>query len=144
MNWGNKLILVFIAFAGLMGTLIYQCMQTNFELVSKDYYTEELRYQDKIDGMNNANKISDVTITEGVEQVSIQLPKELDGKAVEGQAWFYCVTNASNDRKLPIELNDEGLFIIEKAALAKASYTVKLTWQVGEEKYHTEKFLELN
>lgn len=144
MNWGNKLILVFIAFAGLMGTLIYKCMQTNFELVSKDYYSEELRYQDKIDGMNNANKISDIIISKDDEQVFIQLPKEMNGQAVEGQAWFYCVTNASNDRKLPIEANDDGLFVVEKTKLAKANYTVKLTWQVGEAKYHTEKSLELN
>ena len=144
MNWGNKLILVFIVFAGMMGTLIYKCMQTNFELVSKEYYNDELRYQDKIDGMNNANKLSDVVITEAGQQVAIQLPKELDGQPVTGQAWFYCVTNASNDRKLPIEVNQEGLFVVDKSQLATAKYTVKLTWQVGEQKYHTEKALELN
>lgn len=144
MNWGNKLILVFIAFAGLMGTLVYKCMSTNFELVSKDYYAEELRYQDKIDGMNNANKISEVTIHSGVAQVNINLPKELHGTAIEGEAWFYCATNASNDRKVKIELNDEGVFVVDKALLAKANYQVKLTWNVGNEKYHAEKDLLLN
>ncbi len=143
MNWGNKLVLVFVAFAALMGTLVYKCMNQNFELVSKDYYGDELRYQDKIEGMNNANRVSDVTINNGVEQVSIQLPKELKGLVVEGEAWFYCSSNSANDRKLPITTNEEGVFIVEKSKLAKAAYTVKLTWKVGEDKYHSEQLLAL-
>lgn len=143
MNWGNKLILVFIVFAGLMGTLVYKCMNQNFELVSKEYYSDELRYQDKIDGMNNANKLSDVTIFKGAEQVNIQLPKELAGLTIKGEAWFYCPTNSINDRKILIDVNDENVFVIDKAKLAKTKYLVKLTWTVGADKYHTEKPLSL-
>lgn len=143
MNWGKGLILVFVAFAALMGTLIYMCMQTNFELVSKDYYTDELRYQDKIDGMNNANRISDVVVTQDGDNINIQMPKELDGQLLKGEAWFYCSTKAANDRKLPLQVDDNGMFVVQKSLLAAAPYTVKLTWQVGEEKYHTEKQLDL-
>ena len=71
MTWGTKLLLVFTAFALLMSTLVYMCMKQKFELVSKDYYKDELRYQDKIDGMNNANKIGNVLIQENQENVSI-------------------------------------------------------------------------
>ena len=51
MTWGNKLLLVFAAFALLIGTLVYKCMQQNFELVSKDYYNDELQLykQKKLD-----------------------------------------------------------------------------------------------
>jgi len=141
MTWGNKLLLVFAAFALLIGTLVYKCMQQNFELVSKDYYNDELRYQDKIDGMNNANKIGDVQLTDKGQQIAIQLPKEAQGLALTGQAWFYCATDSKKDRKIPLQVNDEGLMLIDKAKLAKAHYQVKLNWQTGADKYYIEHYI---
>jgi len=49
MNWGNKLVLVFIVFGAFIGYLVYQAVNTKYDLVSKDYYKDELRYQEKID-----------------------------------------------------------------------------------------------
>ncbi|MCW3081175.1 FixH family protein [Segetibacter sp.] len=144
MTWGTKLLLVFAAFALLMSTLVYMCMKQNFELVSKDYYKEELRYQDKIDGMNNVNKIGNVVIRDNGNKVAIQLPKEVQGLALTGQALFYCPVNSTNDRTLPLAINDEGLMLIDKSKLAKANYTVKLNWQIGNEQYYTEQNLSID
>jgi hypothetical protein len=94
-------------------------MQQNFELVSKDYYNDELRYQDKIDGVNNANKLSGVQIAQTPEDVSIQLPKELNGLATTGQVWFYCPINASNDRRIPLEADEMALLKLTKGNLRK-------------------------
>lgn len=141
MTWGNKLIIVFILFAVLMSTLVYNCMNQNFELVSKDYYNDELRYQDKIDGVNNANKLTTVQIGQTGEEVCVQLPKELNGLATSGQLWFYCVTNASNDRKIPVVVNEDGKMLIDKRKLAKTNYQLKLNWQTGNDKFYNEQSL---
>ena len=143
MTWGNTLLLVFVGFAVLIGTLVYRCMQQNFELVSKDYYNDELRYQDKIDGVNNANKLSGVHIAQTPEDVSIQLPKELNGLATTGQVWFYCPINASDDRRIPLEADDDGTIKIDKRKLAKTNYQVKLSWQTGNDKFYNEQALEV-
>ena len=71
MNWGNKLILVFIVFAVMMSVLVYKSVNTKYDLVSKDYYKDELRYQDKIDGMHNAAKVSDVVVTQDADNVIV-------------------------------------------------------------------------
>lgn len=144
MTWGTKLLLVFTGFALLMSTLVYKCMHQNFELVSKDYYTDELRYQDKIDGMNNANKIGHVEIKEDGDKVYVHLPKEVQGLALKGQALFYCPVNSTNDRNLPLAVNDAGLMLIDKSKLAKAKYLVKLTWQIGADKYYVEQNLKVD
>jgi hypothetical protein len=142
MTWGNKLVIVFLAFAGLMSTLVYKCMNQNFELVSKDYYNDELRYQDKIDGMNNANKLSGVTLTQAAtDDVVIKLPKELDGLSATGTVWFYCPTSSVNDRKIPLQVNDEGVMSVQRGLLAATNYLVKITWQIGDDKYYSEKLL---
>ena len=144
MSWGTKLLLVFVAFAMLMSTLVYLCMKQNFELVSKDYYKDELRYQERIDGMNNVNNIGNVVIKEYGDKVSIQLPKEVQGLVLNGQALFYCPVNSTNDRTIPLQVNDDGLMLIDKSRLAKANYQVKLNWQIGNEQYYTEQNLAVN
>ena len=143
MSWGNKLLVAFLVFGALIGTLVYKCMQENFELVSKDYYADELRYQDKIDGASNASKISAVKVSTTANDVAIQLPKELNGKIIKGEAWFYCATNASYDRRLPIAINEEGVMLVEKNKLAKTNYTLKLNWQNNEEQFYSEQSFSL-
>ena len=144
MTWGTKLLLAFAAFALLMSTLVYKCMHQNFELVSKDYYTDELRYQEKIDGMNNASQIGKVYIKENNEKVSIQMPREIEGLAIKGNALFYCNADSKNDRNIPLHVTDGGLMLIDKSRLAKAAYTVKLSWQTGKEHYYTEQNFTVN
>ena len=53
MNWGNKLLITFLVFGAGISFLVYRSMHTNFELVEKDYYKSELRYQEIIDGTNH-------------------------------------------------------------------------------------------
>lgn len=143
MSWGNKLVIVFVVFAGLIGTLVYNCTKQNFELVSKDYYNDELKYQEKIDGANNANKLTTVALSQSPAEVTIQLPKELNGLAVNGEAWFYCVTNSKNDRRLPMLVDEEGMMVIDKAKLATARYLVKLQWKVGNHDYYNEQTIRV-
>lgn len=144
MNWGNKLMFVFIAFAGLMFVMVYKAMNTRFELVSKEYYQDELRYQDKIDGRANAAEISSVTIVSENENLVLQLPKELAGQTIKGEAWFYCKTDAIKDLKLPLSIDLEGRQFVEKKKLPAEKYLLKLTWETTEKKYYLEKDIEMN
>src|SRR4051812_31011120 len=103
MNWGNKLMIVFIAFAALIGTLVYKAVNTKFELVTPEYYKDELHYQDQINGSRNAAEISDVMFQQTDEKITIVFPKELNNKTISGEAWFYKKTDAQKDRRLKLE-----------------------------------------
>lgn len=145
MNWGNKLVVVFILFAILMATLVYKAVNTKFELVSKDYYKDELRYQDRIDGRNNAALIGKVAVTQDAEALTIGLPEEMKGIKVEGEAWFYCKTDAVRDRKIALSVDTSGKQLILKNQLAKGTtYELKLNWQAGDQKYYTEQIVNVN
>jgi len=139
MNWGNKLIVVFLLFALLIGTMVYKSFQSKPHLVSEEYYKDELRYQDKIDGMANTAKITDVVVDQDALSVNIILPKELKGSKIEGEAWFYSKTDESNDKKFPLQVDTSGKQSILKTQLSKTNYQVKLSWKVGSKNYFTEK-----
>ncbi|MDE3125013.1 MAG: FixH family protein, partial [Bacteroidota bacterium] len=90
MNWGFKITAVFVSFTLLIGFLVYKSVHTKIDLVSTDYYKEELRFQKQIDGTHNANLLSAVKVEQTDSSIAIQFPNELRGTNLEGEAWFYC------------------------------------------------------
>ena len=143
MSWGNKLVVVFILFALFIGTMVYKAYNTHFDLVSKDYYKEELRYQDKIDGMNNAAKLRDVRISESASAITIYLPKGQNGDSLKGEAFFYCITDEQNDKKFPLLVDSSAILVVPKSTLKKGPYQLKLNWVKGKETYYNEQKLAI-
>lgn len=142
MNWGRKLMLVFIAFAGLMIFLVYKAMHTHYDLVSKNYYQDELRYQDKIDGIRNAAGITPVAVTETGGMWTIQFPAEVNKEDIHGEAWFYAVTDASRDVKMAIQPDANGRQQIPASVLKKGNYTLKLSWESASKHYYSEHLIQ--
>lgn len=142
MSWGNKLVLVFIAFTTLIGTLVYKAVHTDFDLVTPEYYQEELKYEDHIDAMQNAARLSEVTIRQDAVNVVVTLPKEMEGYKVDGKAWFYYNASAEKDRQISFStLNGTASF--SKEDLAKGNVLLKLSWNSGTENYYVEKMISL-
>lgn len=141
MNWGNKLVVVFIVFGAFIGYLVYSAVNTKYDLVSKDYYKDELRYQDKINSQNNAAKISDVKIEQDAEAVIIHLPKEQKGFSVTGDVFFYCITDEQKDYHIALQVDSANQQIVMKKNLQKAAYNVKINWQLGKEPFYFEEKL---
>ncbi|SFP73297.1 FixH family protein [Parafilimonas terrae] len=138
MNWGHKLAIVFVGFAVLIGTLVYKCTQHKFDLVSDDYYNQELKFQDKIDGSKAAAAISPVKISQTPGDIFIQMPEEMKGLSLEGDVWLYCASDAANDVKLPLSLDANGIMEINKQKVPGTNYTVKISWNSSNNKYYKE------
>ena len=144
LNWGYKLMLVIFVFIGMMGYLVYQCLNTKYELVANDYYKQELQYQKIIDGRNNADALTSqpsIQLADG--KISIQLPNEMKNIPVNGHVYFYCPTAESSDRFLPFQPNAEGTQILDAKTLQPGNYTVKLDWTANNRYYYTEKQLNI-
>lgn len=140
MSWGNKLVLVFVVFVALMATLVYKAINTKFELVTKDYYKEELRYQDKIDGAANAKIAGEIKLVQDASTVTLQLPVSLRSSTAEADAWFYCKTDATKDLRLTITI-EEGQYSFDKASLAKGSYQLKLQLTSDGKQYYYKEYI---
>lgn len=139
MNWGKGIALGFTAFAALIITLVYKSTTTKFELVTKNYYSEELAYQEKIDGSNNAFALSDqLKITQDTNVVVIQLPSEMRGRKVEGTLWFYFPSDAGKDLNLPLTMDADGRQVIGKSLLGKGAYKLMVRWKNEQRHFYTD------
>ncbi len=145
LNWGHKLTIVFIAFAAFIFFLIYKTTQSHFDLVSKDYYKDELAYQQVIDGTNLANKLSSgIQVQQKKDQISIQFPQEMKQKKAEGTIFFYCSSDSRKDKKINIQLTEEAVQIIPAKDILPGKYVLKINWKTDNQNYYNEQPVSIN
>jgi hypothetical protein len=144
LNWGHKLMLVFLVFVGMMSYLVYRCIKTNYDLVSPEYYKEELSYQQVIDGASRANQLGDkIHISQNGHEVVLQFPGEVQHTVVKGTAWFYYAPDAKRDRQIALNPNAAGQQTINSSQFVPGSYTVKIKWESKGQQYYTEEFVTI-
>jgi hypothetical protein len=144
LNWGHKITLAFTAFVVFMFVMVYKSIKTDFQLVTKEYYKDELAYQQVIDGTNRANKLSSsVEVIQAKDELIIQLPTEMKGKTISGNIWLYCSSDDKKDRKLDLTVNENGRQVISSKNMLPANYLLKVTWKADELNYYNEQLIEL-
>ena len=139
MNWGRKILIVYIVFVLGIGFMVYKASTQNTDLVTTDYYAKELKYQEKIDEVKRVSALSapvEYTIKDNV--LTIQFPKEFAGKQLAGEAVLYCPSDEKKDVKKNFTLEDEPLKI-EIPAGSKGLYELHLSWKDGATTYYFEK-----
>ncbi len=58
-NWGYKIVLVYSVFVAGILYLVVQSSRQQMDLVTDDYYAQEIRYQEKIDQSKRASALSE-------------------------------------------------------------------------------------
>jgi hypothetical protein len=137
-NWGTGIALVYIGFVVFMLGMVYLCTQQDFDLVSSDYYEQELKFQKVIDGQENENLLGKATtVTVDDRQVTVVIPMEaIDG---EGSVTFYRPDNAKYDISFP--LNGKNSITVPVEKLHSGLYKVKSSWQHSGQPYYNEQSL---
>ena len=139
MNWGYKLFAAFIVFTGMIGYMAYRCFGSNFELVEKEYYKSELRYQEVIDGKGQAGVLSaSPEIKQSGKEIILQMPDEMKDVTVSGDILFYCAYDSKKDKRIGLSLDKNGTQSFS-SAVTPGTYTVKIDWRKDGKKYYSEK-----
>lgn len=139
MNWGYKLLGVFVVFTGMIGYMACRCFGSNFELVEKEYYKSELRYQEVIDGRGQAGVLSaSPEIKQAGREIILQMPAEMKDAGVSGNILFYCAYDSKKDRKIGLALDSNGTQTFS-STVVPGTYTVKIDWRKDGKKYYSEK-----
>ena len=140
LNWGHGLMIALGCFILFILSLIFifPMGKQNAEMISNNYYEEELEYQDIIDAKNNAAKLEKTpTYKATSEGILITFPETI--KVDENIANFVLFrTEDSNlDVKKEVTLQ-HNLFLIPAKVISKGSYTLKLKWKENKKPYQVD------
>lgn len=139
MNWGYKIIIFYSVFVIGILFMVFKSSTQKMDLVTTDYYAKELKYQDKIDEVNRTNALSEeVKYTIENNAITITLPKDFDGKQVNGKVDLYCPSDAKKDVTQAFEgMNKEVKLLFVKNT--KGMYELQVTWQANNLTYYYQK-----
>lgn len=140
-SWGYKILFGYLAFVAGMVCLVIMASSEKFELVTKDYYEQELAYQNIIDQAGNTAGLSaPITVEQTATQLRISFPEELGDQKKAGLIYLYCPADSKRDFRKSFESN-ENTYLQELPVAMKGMYELKLSWQVNNIKYYFEKKL---
>jgi hypothetical protein len=144
-NWGTKIALLYVGFVAMIAVMVFKSSQHKVDLVSADYYAQELKFQDKIDGKNNLSSLSTkIDWLAKDKQIDIKFPMELvEGKAV-GEIKLYRPSNSQDDLKFPLQINEKGNQLIKSEQFKRGVYLMQISFKIGETDYFSEQELFMN
>ena len=137
-NWGTGIVLAFIGFISFILYFVIT-MSTNkkydHDLVTEDYYKQELEYQGDINKEENAKTLKQNLNWEKTDEgLVIEFPADLEFKNITGKVFLYRPSNEKFDFEIPISLPSHTLLIPEKSLL-DGRWNIKVDWQYMKEEY---------
>ncbi|MBS1544621.1 MAG: FixH family protein [Bacteroidetes bacterium] len=137
MNWGKWIVVSFILFALFIGTLTAVCMREDVSLVSRNYYQEELLFQQQIARMNNAAQLPErpsVRISDGQLEVAYSDFSNLE----KGSLTLFRPSDEKLDRRFDLRTVSDPIQRFDVSQLPAGLYKVKLLWSSRGKEYYTE------
>ena len=136
-NWGTGIVIAMALFMVFILQFVYRSFENknNHDLVSEDYYKDELYYQQEIDKMNNANQLKqNVSIKRTNEGFIITFPQDMDYTKITGALYFQRPSNEDLDFDQAIKLSDTKV-LIKHSNLVEGKWKVKIDWKYNDEEY---------
>ena len=138
LSLGKRVAILYLGFVTLMVILVVGSMRQSFELVAPDYYAQEIAYQQTIDAANNGSTLSaPVKIEVDQANLLIVLPDEFRGRFSEADIHFYSPVSSKLDKKMKLTTR-EAVVVVPRKDLAKANYSIKISWTCDDKRYYQE------
>jgi hypothetical protein len=126
MDWGKGIIITLVAFGILMIGMVTFCIkQDDIHLVTQNYYEEEIKYQDQIDKMINANQLDHEVLVYDNQLKIVDLHLPIGSK---GTIHLFRPSDARLDQKIAFDITDLTVNSVDVKSLKPGYWRIKLTW----------------
>ena len=142
--WPYGIIAVFVVFIASTAAVVAFICQHRMDLVTPDYYEQEIRYQQRLDQMNRTAALgagARVTFDAGTRALTVQLPEGHAAGQPSGRLHLYRPSAAGLDRELALAPDAAGRQVIPAPDLAGGSWRARLHWSAGGQEYFAEEAL---
>lgn len=144
MSWGVKITLLYSGFVLLIVTMVSMSMSQKVDLVSKDYYEQELQFQDKINQMDRTKALSEQLswqVKNG--ELVLDFPDQFKGQKTFGKIFFFRPSDSALDKRFAIQADTMDLKSISMRSLKKGLYKMQINWEVENIQYYNEGFIQI-
>lgn len=144
-NWGTGLVIGMALFIAFILYFVVQIMTgdpATYDLVTDDYFSREMVYQDELDAEANSYALtSKVVGRRTAEGWLLLFPEEFDSSKIQGSVSMYRPSNKHLDFDMPLEVS-KNQFLIPAAKLVGGRWNATVNWTYDGKTYRsTEKII---
>lgn len=143
MNWGKWIVVSFLLFVAFIGTLVVVCVRQDISLVTKDYYQDELAYQDQLDRLNNTNGLVQKPSIEVMADDYLRISFAQFSEMEKGKLQLFCPSNAKLDKHFSVGASIENQQYFTINNLPKGMYRARLQWTMKGKEFYLEEIIYL-
>lgn len=140
-TWGHGIVLALALFISFILYLIFifPIGKQNSELVTENYYEDELQYQKVIDAKNAAASLPQKPYFAQLPYgIRIAFPKEINNQNSKIKFLLYRTNDKTQDKSGNIILDENNSFLISKDLMIPGSYTLKIMWATENKDYQVD------
>ncbi|MFN7930029.1 MAG: FixH family protein [Blastocatellia bacterium] len=135
--WGYGIAAVYTFFAvGTLGVVAFTMTQ-KVELVSKDYYAKEVKYDQQINRQRQTSELAE-PMSCGVSADGQSIRLQFPASAVTGAILLYRPSSSALDQEFAIAPEKDGTQALPTAKLARGVWRVKVTWSLAGREFYNE------
>jgi len=130
-SWGHGVVIALFAFIVFILSMLFLFPngQKNSEMVTDNYYEEELKYQDVIDAKKRADDLQEKPVySQEKNGIKITFPKEYDNTNTTVKFVLNRTDDQNLDIKKSVQLDAAHSIFIPGQVLKVGNYTLRLMW----------------
>ncbi|GAB3821548.1 FixH family protein [Pontibacter rugosus] len=143
--WPYAIVVCMVMFMGYIASFVYKAMNQDVDLVSKNYYEQEIQYQDHINMMDRTKAAGNVAITynHDIKGILVQLPESFKGQPIQGKVNLFRPSDDQLDQELPLQLGRDLSQLIETEKLQTGLWKVRVSFTAKNETYYAEQNIQV-
>lgn len=142
MNFGKWIFVSFVLFAAFIATLVGVCVRQDVNLVSKEYYSDELKHQQKMTHIQNVRLLAEppeISVTENVVKISFPQFEKIE----KGELHILRPSDEHLDHKFRLASIKDTVQYFPLKPWTPGLYRASMEWTMGGRDYYFEKLIVL-
>lgn len=137
MDWGKGIVLTIIGFIVIVMTMVVISIRMDgIELVTDNYYEEEIKYQDRIDEETLTMALEREVLIYESETKSVMLDLPLGATGILN---LFRPSERALDQEIAVEIKDLGKKKVSIDHLKPGYWRIQLSWTENGQNYYQEK-----
>lgn len=136
--WPLGIIVTFVLFFAGTVRLVVMAFSQKVDLVSADYYEQELKFQGRIDRVERTRSAAtqgSIAYDAGGKCITVSLPAAQAGHEVSGRIELYRPSAANLDRTVELAPDANGVQRVDAAGMRPGLWKVRVSWTVEKQDY---------
>ena len=144
MSWGVKITMLYTGFVLLIATMVSLSISQKVDLVSKDYYEQELQFQNKINLMDRTKLLSEqLSWQVQNDELVLDFPDQFKGQQTSGKVFFFRPSDAVLDKNFELQTDTLNTKSMSIKKMKSGLYKIQINWEVENIQYYNEGFIQI-